>query len=274
MTLKASRRPRILIADNDPANVQLLTDICEAEKFEVQVASDGQDTLTCIHDAPPDLVLLDVMMPRLDGFEVLEKLRCEPKTRLLPVILITAVSDDDSIRQGYRLGANDYITKPFKVAELVARMNSVIQAPAYQKMTQTTQRWDVGEGVELRQNLSDLLAGSAEAPLSLVLLRLVGSLVDEARSWRLARSLRLQVRGVDSAYLVQPDLVAILLIDTDRQGADAVARRLAQHAKDSVASTDPGRSIDVRWAVSTSSTEDRQADPLIRQGLAQLDADA
>lgn len=274
MSMTASERPRILIADNDPANVQLLKDICQAENFEVQVATDGQDTLTCIKADPPDLVLLDVMMPQLDGFEVLEKLRHEPETRLLPVILITAVSDDDSIRQGYRLGANDYITKPFKIAELVARINALIQASAYQKMTETAQRWDVGDSVELRQNLCDLLARSEGARLSLVLLRLAGSQVDEARCWRLARSLRLQVRGVDSAYLVKPDLVVLLLIDTDRQGADAVARRLKQHALDTVAATDHRRSIDVRWAVSTSSADVQQADILIQQGLAQLDAHA
>ena len=119
--------PRILIADNDATNVQLLSDICNTEDLEVMVAQDGAETLKTILEDPPDLVLLDVMMPELDGFEVLQALRRRPATRHLPVILVTAVSDDDSIRQGYQLGADDYLTKPFEMAELLARVEALLR---------------------------------------------------------------------------------------------------------------------------------------------------
>jgi DNA-binding response OmpR family regulator len=235
-----SVRPRILIADNDATNVQLLSDICATEDLEVLVAGDGDETLKCIEEDPPDLVLLDVMMPQRDGFQVLEELRSRPATRLLPVILVTAVSDDDSIRQGYQAGANDYITKPFKVIELVSRMKTLLNAAAYERISQGQARWEVGDIRALREVLAAQLAREDLLPVALLLLQLmqlesVDQDHDRATTTRVLHKatarLRAHVRGVDSAYVLPPNLVAFVLVNTDLPGAESVGRRLLQHLR-------------------------------------------
>jgi DNA-binding response OmpR family regulator len=256
-------KPRILIADNDDANVQLLTDICLAEDLAVLVAKDGDETLHRIHTDNPDLVLLDVMMPMRDGFEVLQALREEPLTRTLPVILVTAVSDDDSIRQGYQLGANDYITKPFKVAELVSRMHSLIHAAAYQRMTQGMSGWIVGDA----DSLMTALRGGVQAPASLLLFRMLNmDHLEETHNrtaalhaaQQMTYRLRMQVRGVDSAYLLEPGLVAILLGDTGPDGATTAARRLEQAFEKPIQLG--GKELHLRCVWASASNEDDAED--------------
>lgn len=272
-----SIQSRILIADNDEANVQLLTDICQAENLEVLVAQDGAETLTRIHEEHPDLVLLDVMMPQLDGFEVLQKLRNQPATRSLPVILVTAVSDDDSIRRGYQLGANDYITKPFKVAELISRMSSLIKAAAYQRLTQGFLQWAVGDRASLAATLS--VSGTAELPLSLVLfqLRNLDQIAqDHSRttallaSQELASRMRLHLRGVDSAHLLEPDLLALVLVATDEEGAASVAQRLVAISEKPVRLNALQLRVDASWAAVTSQEGPPQTEQLIQQCMDRL----
>lgn len=269
-------RSRILIADNDAANVQLLTDICQAEALEVLVAMDGDETLVKIHEENPDLVLLDVMMPHRDGFEVLQELRSKPLTRTLPVILVTAVSDDDSIRQGYRLGANDYITKPFKVAELVSRMTTLIKAAAYQRLTQNSSpRWAVGNHETLMAALTD----DPPAPFSLLLFRLLQlDRIEQARdrttALRAAQSmserLRLQVRGVDTAHFLPPDRLVLLLESTGRGQAEEVAQRLARAFNAPIRVEGDEFELGCRWAVITSDEDAHDGEQMLQQGLETL----
>jgi CheY-like chemotaxis protein len=270
-------RTRILIADNDEANVQLLTDICQGEDLEVLVAEDGRQTLKTIRRDNPDLVLLDVMMPELDGFEVLQELRRQPLTHDLPVMLVTAVTDDDSIRQGYQLGANDYITKPFKVAELVSRMNTLIKAAAYQQLTQgAPSSWALGDG----ETLTEALNSAPAAPVSLCLFRLLRldqheEVHDRTTALRAAQQvgirLRHLIRGVDSAHLVRSDLLVLVLVATDQAGAEAVARRLERSLEVGVMLDGLKFDIGCRWIVVT---EDGpiDAERLLHLGLERLEA--
>lgn len=267
-----SIQSRILIADNDEANVQLLTDICQAENLEVLVAQDGAETLARIHEEHPDLVLLDVMMPQLDGFEVLQKLRDQPSTRALPVILVTAVSDDDSIRRGYQLGANDYITKPFKVAELISRMSSLIKAAAYQRLTQGFLQWAVGDRKSLAASLSVL--DESTLPLSLILFQLhnLDQIAQEhtratalLASQEIASRMRLHLRGVDSAHLLEPDLLALVLVATDAEGASSVARRLEAITEAPVRLNALQIRFEASWAAVTSEERPAQTEQLIQQ---------
>lgn len=273
-------RPRILIAENDATNVQLLTDICVAEDIDVLVAQDGDETLKMIQEDPPDLVLLDVMMPARDGFQVLQELRNRPATRMLPIILVTAVSDDDSIRRGYQLGANDYITKPFKVVELVTRMKTLLKAAAYDRITLGSPRWDVGDHRSLVQILEEQLSRSEIHPLTLLLFQLQNlDSVEQAHDrvtatqvlQHLIGHLRSLVRGVDSVYFLPPDQLAFILVETDLDAAESVAQRLSSNLHQPLSVEDRDFSFEGRWAVVTASG-DEKPNEIIQRSISKLNS--
>ncbi|MFZ0493056.1 MAG: response regulator [Acidimicrobiia bacterium] len=118
---------RILVADDDPDIVQFVRVNLELEGFEVAEASNGRQALESVMNDPPDLVLLDVMMPELDGFDVLRRLRVHPSAANTSVILLTARTMPEDRIRGLDLGADDYVNKPFDVDELVARVKAVIR---------------------------------------------------------------------------------------------------------------------------------------------------
>jgi DNA-binding response OmpR family regulator len=118
---------KILVVD-DTRNVQLLiSDFLSAQEYEVLTASDGIEALEIIRQSAPDLVLLDIMMPNMDGYQFISKLRRESST---PVIMITARQQEVDIIKGFDLGADDYITKPFRLRELLVRMRAVMRRAA------------------------------------------------------------------------------------------------------------------------------------------------
>jgi len=118
---------RILVADDDPDILQFVRVNLELEGFQVAEASDGRQALEAVMNDPPDLVLLDVMMPELDGFDVLRRLRVHPAAANTSVILLTARTMPEDRIRGLDLGADDYVNKPFDVEELVARVKAVIR---------------------------------------------------------------------------------------------------------------------------------------------------
>ncbi|MBU1096748.1 MAG: response regulator [Ignavibacteriae bacterium HGW-Ignavibacteriae-2] len=118
---------KILIVDDQPDNVFILEDRLKREGFETISAYDGPTCLQKAEDDNPDLVLLDVMMPGMSGFEACEKLVSNEKTKSIPVILVTALTDIEDIKKGLSVGAFDYIKKPYNRAELIARVNSALR---------------------------------------------------------------------------------------------------------------------------------------------------
>jgi len=124
MTAKA----RILIADDEPHIRRILQFLLEQEGFEVHMAEDGEEAWKAVASFQPDLVLLDVMMPRMDGFAVLEIVRAGFETARLPVILLTAKGDEQDKVKGLAGGANDYIVKPFNHDELLLRVTNLLEA--------------------------------------------------------------------------------------------------------------------------------------------------
>jgi DNA-binding response OmpR family regulator len=118
---------KILVVD-DTRNVQImLTDFLIGQDFEVLTASDGREALAVVSDSHPDLILLDIMMPNMDGYQFISQLR---RTSDLPVIMITAKQQEVDLIRGFDLGADDYITKPFKMRELLVRMRAVLRRAA------------------------------------------------------------------------------------------------------------------------------------------------
>jgi len=116
----------ILIVDDTASNLRLLVDMLTARGYAVHEAVDGPTALAAAHELHPDLILLDIFMPGMDGYEVCEKLKADPATREIPVIFISALSDTDNVVKGFDVGAADYITKPFRFREVLARVTHQI----------------------------------------------------------------------------------------------------------------------------------------------------
>jgi len=131
----------ILIADDQPSNRELLEELLTAQGFRVVTASDGAEALRQLSKVPVDLVLLDVMMPHLNGFEVCEKIKVNPDTYLVPVILVTALSDKQDRIEGIRVGADDFLSRPVDRTELLARTRSLL------KLKQRTDELERAESV-------------------------------------------------------------------------------------------------------------------------------
>ncbi len=129
-TARGGDRPYILVVDDDPDIARFIEINLGLEGFEVLVATDGEEALARIEQRIPDLVLLDVMMPRIDGVEVTRRLRASPSTVHLPVILLTAKSLSADKVVGLTAGADDYISKPFDTVELIARVRATLRRTA------------------------------------------------------------------------------------------------------------------------------------------------
>ena len=110
---------RVLVADDDPDMLTILRVNLEAEGYAVEEAHDGAAAWDKARDLRPDMVVLDVMMPRIDGIEVLTRMRNDPGTCDIPIVLLTAKSTDEDIWDGWRAGADYYLTKPFQLDELL-----------------------------------------------------------------------------------------------------------------------------------------------------------
>jgi diguanylate cyclase (GGDEF)-like protein len=120
-------KDRILVVDDDPDILQFVEMNLDMEGFDTQTAESGRVALEVARERPPDLILLDVMMPELDGLTVLRRLRSSPATASIPVVLLTAKALAEDRVRGLDLGADDYITKPFDIEELLARVKAVLR---------------------------------------------------------------------------------------------------------------------------------------------------
>jgi DNA-binding response OmpR family regulator len=117
---------RVLVVDDEPNIVMSLRFLMEREGFQVEVASTGQAAVAALDREPADLVLLDIMMPELDGFEVCQRIRNNPAWRATKVVMLTAKGRDIERDKGLALGADDYVTKPFSTRDLVAKVKRML----------------------------------------------------------------------------------------------------------------------------------------------------
>lgn len=121
MILKGEMKKKILIVDDDISG-RLLEYNLEKEGYEVYSATNGKEAIVKAEKAKPDLIITDIMMPRMDGFEFLERLRSDKKTRAIPVVFVTARGQASDIKNGLKLGVDAYITKPFDTQDLLKKI--------------------------------------------------------------------------------------------------------------------------------------------------------
>ena len=121
---ETANKQRVLIVEDAPVNIQTLTAILKEKGYQISIATNGRQALDVLSRVKPDLILLDVMMPEMDGFETCRQLKASDQWRDIPVIFLTAKTDTTDIVQGFELGAVDYVAKPFNAHELLARVNT------------------------------------------------------------------------------------------------------------------------------------------------------
>jgi signal transduction histidine kinase len=152
--------PKILIIDDDPIQIQLLTNILKLESYEI---IGYQDNLKGLEETPgimPDLILLDLIMPHMDGFEICRRLKSNTRTRDIPIIFVTATTDQTTESEGFKLGAVDYITKPFNPVVIQARVRTHIELKRHRDSLEQLVRERTAERDKSRQQFQDLVEKS------------------------------------------------------------------------------------------------------------------
>ncbi|KAF0249860.1 MAG: two-component hybrid sensor and regulator [bacterium] len=127
MSTDLNYKGEIVIVDDDPANLGLLFEVLKAQQYVVRVANSGRLALTVINSSPPDLILLDVNMPNMNGYELCERIKADPNTSEIPVIFISASNEAIDKVKAFRVGGIDYVAKPFQMEEVLARVESQLK---------------------------------------------------------------------------------------------------------------------------------------------------
>jgi sigma-B regulation protein RsbU (phosphoserine phosphatase) len=151
---------RVLIVDDVRANVDVLVQALKDE-YKLSVALDGQQALDAVARSRPDIVLLDSVMPGVDGYEVCRRLRADESTRELPIMFLSSLEDVKNKAQGFEVGANDYLTKPFEVLEVKARVRSLLKAKAYADAVKAAAERDLRIAREIQMGLLPASIGAA-----------------------------------------------------------------------------------------------------------------
>ena len=247
--------PVILVADDEPVNLALIKRRLEWEEYEIHTAENGGQAVETARRVLPDLVILDVMMPVLDGLQACRLIKEDPATRDIPIIFLSALDDTDTKVSGLALGADDYISKPFRVEELLARVAVAIRlkrerdrlrhraeellqrAEAASEMSMTDALTGLLNRYGLQRSLQSELSESRRyaRPLSCLLLDIdffktvndnYGHAAGDAALMQTARVLTEAVRGSDVVCRYGGEEFLILAPDTNIEGAAALAEKI------------------------------------------------
>jgi two-component system cell cycle response regulator len=240
----------ILVAEDDEHTRNLLRDVCRSSGYSVDTVGDGEEVLPALTAREADLLLLDLIMPGKDGFTVLQELRAHAEWKELPVVILTGMEDLDGKIRGMELGADDYITKPFRLIELQTRLRSVFTLRDYRRQLAAAQKELIdlkavdavtgsGSYSQLKLTLDTELARSRrhDRALSVLLLGIqdypglrfsLGREKCEELLIRIAGTFRQSLREIDRLFRLQPDQFILVLPETDAAGAKVAASRLLE----------------------------------------------
>jgi two-component system, cell cycle response regulator len=243
-----SPRAKILVVDDSRTQLEWLVKVLEREGYDVRTAADGKDAIRKVHSEEPDLVLLDMVLPDMDGLEVLRIMKARPEGEFMPIIILSVKSDLDSKVTGLRIGADDFLAKPFAEAEILARCAAMLRIKSLQDQLRETQRklreqaiTDELTGLKNRRAFDERLqeefcrAQRYSDPVSLIMIDLdhfkhvndrhghpVGDLVLRGA----ADQIRASTRDPDICARYGGEEFAVILPKTHLQGALAVAERI------------------------------------------------
>ncbi len=246
---------RILIVDDTPENLQILGMVLKKEGYQIMVAGDGLQAMEAVAASKPDLILLDVMMPRMDGFTLCTRLKAEPETADIPVIFLTAKTAVEDVIKGFELGAVDYVTKPFNLREVLARtathlkVQSLLQELAEKNrvlqemvitdgLTQIYNRRHVMDRLEVEISL----ALRHQHPLSIIMFDVdhfknvndtYGHQVGDQVLTQIAQCVKANIRKTDLVGRYGGEEFLVLLPHTDNLNSREVAEHL-RHEVDSL----------------------------------------
>ncbi|MBF0475714.1 MAG: PleD family two-component system response regulator [Deltaproteobacteria bacterium] len=174
--IEQSQKQNILIVDDEPANIKILTELL-GSKFTIRAATNGEKALKIVgSDKPPDLILLDVMMPGIDGYAVCQRLKADPTTQNIPVIFITSKDSEEDQVKGFKAGAVDYIMKPFSPVVVEARVQTHVELKIQREFLNELSFRDGLTGIANRRRFNDYLstvwdfAVREASPMSLILI--------------------------------------------------------------------------------------------------------
>ncbi|WP_041453672.1 diguanylate cyclase [Anaeromyxobacter dehalogenans] len=243
-----AQRAKILVVDDSRTQLDWLVRVLEREEYDVRTAADGKDAIRKVRGEPPDLVLLDMILPDMDGLEVLRIVKARPEDQFIPVIILSVKSDLDSKVAGLRIGADDFLAKPFAEAEILARCAAMLRIKTLQDQLRETQRrlreqtlTDDLTGLKNRRAFDERLqeefrrAHRYSDPVSLIMIDLdhfklvndryghpFGDLVLRGAS----EQLRASTRDPDICARYGGEEFAVILPKTHLSGALAVAERI------------------------------------------------
>jgi PleD family two-component response regulator len=123
-------KPKVLVVDDDPVNIELLEGYLSKD-YDILKAYNGNEALIIVEANPPDIILLDLIMPGINGFEVCKKLKDDPKTDHIPIVIVTSLHETEDRNKAIEAGADDFITKPFDIVELSVRVKSHLRTKLY-----------------------------------------------------------------------------------------------------------------------------------------------
>lgn len=199
----------ILVVDDVVSNVLLLRVLLTNEKFKVITASNGKEALSQAANAHPDLILLDVMMPEMNGFEVAERLKADPDTQNIPIIFLTALNTTADIVKGFKVGANDFISKPFNKEELVIRVNHQISLIAAKRII-LRQTEELRKTIMGRDKLYSVIAHDLRSPMGsikMVLNMLILSLPEEQIGPEMFQMLSMANQSTEDVFALLDNLL-------------------------------------------------------------------
>ncbi len=239
-------KAKILVVDDQPMNIQILASLLQ-NQYDVRVATGGQKALAIVEEETVDLILLDVMMPEMDGFEVCRQLKNNPKTQYIPIIFVTAKDNAQDEEKGLNLGAVDYISKPFTTAIVKARIRNHIALKQHADLLEELASIDPLTHLANRRQLDKVLseewkrAQRGNLPISLLLADIdffkhyndnyghgMGDLCLQA----IARSMSYsQNRAGDFVARFGGEEFVVVLPNTDNEGAKGAGERLLEAVK-------------------------------------------